>query len=138
MTQIFSWAAAALGLALALGPAQAQVQTQTQTVASAPTSAVLQAPASSLSPLAPAAVAAVAAVAADAADTAAAPPAAATAATATAAPARRVASAPRPAYRTGRTRGKAVQAAPIKICSVRVNAKKGEDRTASLSACIKE
>ena len=135
MTQIFSWAAAALGLALALGPAQAQVQTQTQTVASAPTSAVLQAPASSLSPLAPAAVAAVAAVAADAA---AVPPAAATAATATAAPARRVASAPRPAYRTGRTRGKTVQAAPIKICSVRVNAKKGEDRTASLSACIKE
>lgn len=132
MTQIFSWAAAALGLALALGPAQAQVQTQTQTVASAPTSAVLQAPASSLSPLAPAAVAAVAA------DAAAVPPAAATAATATAAPARRVASAPRPAYRTGRTRGKAVQAAPIKICSVRVNAKKGEDRTASLSACIKE
>ena len=129
MTQIFSWAAAALGLALALGPAQAQVQTQTQTVASAPTSAVLQAPASSLSPLAPAAVAA---------DAAAVPPAAATAATATAAPARRVASAPRPAYRTGRTRGKAVQAAPIKICSVRVNAKKGEDRTASLSACIKE
>lgn len=132
MTQIFSWAAAALGLALALGPAQAQVQTQTQTVASAPTSAVLQAPASSLSPLAPAAVAA------DAADAAAVPPTAATAATATAAPARRVASAPRPAYRTGRTRGKAVQAAPIKICSVRVNAKKGEDRTASLSACIKE
>ena len=132
MTQIFSWAAAALGLALALGPAQAQVQTQTQTVASAPTSAVLQAPASSLSPLAPAAVAAVAA------DAAAVPPAAATAATATAAPARRVASAPRPAYRTGRTRGKTVQAAPIKICSVRVNAKKGEDRTASLSACIKE
>ena len=130
MTQIFSWAAAALGLALALGPAQAQVQTQTQTVASAPTSAVLQGPASSLSPLAPAA--------AVAADTAAVPPAAATAATATAAPARRVASAPRPAYRTGRTRGKAVQAAPIKICSVRVNAKKGEDRTASLSACIKE
>lgn len=130
MTQIFSWAAAALGLALALGPAQAQVQTQTQTVASAPTSAVLQAPASSLSPLAPAA--------AVAADTAAVPPAAATAATATAAPARRVASAPRPAYRTGRTRGKVVQAAPIKICSVRVNAKKGEDRTASLSACIKE
>ena len=129
MTQIFSWAAAALGLALALGPAQAQVQTQTQTVASAPTSAVLQAPASSLSPLAPAAVAA---------DAAAVPPAAATAATATAAPARRVASAPRPAYRTGRTRGKVVQAAPIKICSVRVNAKKGEDRTASLSACIKE
>ena len=132
MTQIFSWAAAALGLALALGPAQAQVQTQTQTVASAPTSAVLQAPASSLSPLAPAAVAAVAA------DAAAVPPAAATAATATAAPARRVASAPRPAYRTGRARGKVVQAAPIKICSVRVNAKKGEDRTASLSACIKE
>ena len=129
MTQIFSWAAAALGLALALGPAQAQVQTQTQTVASAPTSAVLQAPASSLSPLAPAAVAA---------DAAAVPPAAATAATATAAPARRVASAPRPAYRTGRARGKVVQAAPIKICSVRVNAKKGEDRTASLSACIKE
>lgn len=132
MTQIFSWAAAALGLALALGPAQAQVQTQTQTVASAPTSAVLQAPASSLSPLAPAAVAA------DAADAAAVPPTAATAATATAAPARRVASAPRPAYRTGRARGKVVQAAPIKICSVRVNAKKGEDRTASLSACIKE
>lgn len=113
MKQLFSLTA--LGLALALGSAQAQ------TMASAPASAALMAPAVAAS-LTPAPTA--------------------TAVAAVTAPASPVVSAnsaaPRPLSRTSRTRGKVVQAAPIKVCSVRVNAKKGEDRTASLSACIKD
>lgn len=113
MKQFFSLTA--LGLALALGSAQAQ------TMASAPASAALIAPVPAAS-LTPAPVA--------------------TPATGAATPASPAisahAAAPRPLSRTSRTRGKVVQAAPIKVCSVRVNTKKGEDRTASLSACIKE
>jgi hypothetical protein len=97
----------ALGLALALGSAHAQ------TLASVSASAAIVTPTSSA--LASATTAATAI----------------TPATATAA-------APRPTYRTSRPRGQVVQRIkPAKICNVLVNAEKGEVRTASLSACIK-
>ena len=130
MKQLFSLTALGLGLVLALGTAQAQ------TVASAPSNAFITAPTPGLTPepaAAPSAAAAPALPPAAAAAVAAEP-----AAPAAPAPPVTNAPAPRSSYRASRSRGKVAQARPIKVCSVQVNAKKGEDRTASLSACLKE
>ena len=132
MKQLFSLTALGLGLVLALGTAQAQ------TVASAPSNAFITAPTPGLTPE-PAAAPSAAAAPTPTAPVL--PPAAAAAVAAeSAAPVPPVANAPAPrsSYRAGRSRGKVAQARPIKVCSVQVNAKKGEDRTASLSACLKE